>query len=268
MIANVLSIAGSDPSGGAGIQADIKAISANGAFAMAAITALTAQNTRGVSGVHLVPPPFVADQIGAVFEDIKVDAIKIGMIANAAIAQSVAEVLAPHIDIPIVLDPVMIAKGGAPLLDPEAMGAMRELLLPLAHIITPNTPEAAALLQCETAQNREEMAAQAEALRASGPAAVLIKGGHLAGAESPDYLAADDGNVWFEAARVLTKNTHGTGCTLSAALAAQIAQGRSLVEAVKAAKSYVADAIAHADKLEVGHGHGPTHHFHNFGEKK
>lgn len=261
MIANVLSIAGSDPSGGAGIQADIKAISANGAFALAAITALTSQNTQGVNGIHTIPPNFVSDQIKTIFDDIRVDAIKIGMIANAEIAQAVAETLDSYSEIPVVLDPVMIAKGGAPLLDPKAVSVVRDKLLPMAQIITPNTPEAATLLGCDTAQNREEIARQARRLLTLGPKAVFLKGGHLPTEESPDCLAEANGTIWFEGERQNTKNTHGTGCTLSAALAAQLAQGRPLIDAARRAKSYVTQAIANADQLNVGHGHGPVHHF-------
>lgn len=261
MIPNVLSIAGSDPSGGAGIQADIKAISANGAFAMAAITALTAQNTQGVTGIHLTPPDFVRAQIKAVFDDIQVDAVKIGMIANADIAKAVAAALSTRHAQPIVLDPVMIAKGGAPLLHPDAIAVLRDELLPLTTLLTPNLPEAANLLGATTATTRDEMAAQAIALCRLGPDAVLMKGGHLGGADSPDCLATAQGVTWFEGARTQTQNTHGTGCTLSSAVAAQLAKGLSIVEAVTAAKAYVAQAIAQADTLNVGSGQGPTHHF-------
>ena len=263
MIRNVLSIAGSDPSGGAGIQADIKAISANGAYAMAAITALTVQNTKGVSGVHMVPPSFVADQITAVFADIRVDAIKVGMIANADIARAVADVLRLHVNLPIVLDPVMIAKGGAPLLDEGAIATVRNALLPLATVLTPNLPEAAHLLGVAPAITPDEMVVQGHALCALGPKAVLMKGGHLNAIDSPDVLVTQAGEHWFNAPRVMTENTHGTGCTLSAALAAQIAQDHDLPDAVAAAKTYVATAIAQADQLSVGSGHGPTHHFAN-----
>lgn len=263
MIRNCLSIAGSDPSGGAGIQADLKAFSARGTYAMAAITALTAQNTQGVQGAHGVPPAFVADQIAAVFADIRVDAVKIGMIASAEIAEAVADALRPHIGIPIVLDPVMVAKGGAPLLPDDAVGALRELLLPLATHLTPNLPEAAALLGAPEATDRDSMQLQAVALTALGPPAVLLKGGHLAGEDSPDVLVIEDDVHWFNAARTPTANTHGTGCTLSAALAAELAKGHHDTAAVAAAKTYVAGAIAAAGRLSVGHGHGPTHHFHN-----
>lgn len=261
MIANVLSIAGSDPSGGAGIQADIKAISANGCFAMAALTALTAQNTQGVTGIHLIPPAFVQNQIAAVFADIRVDALKVGMIATAEIASALADALADKGSAPVVLDPVMIAKGGAALLQPDAVEVLRQRLLPLAAVITPNLPEAAHLLGTTPATTREEMAAQGRALCSLGPKAVLMKGGHLDIPDSPDCLVTAAGITWFEGDRTRTVNTHGTGCTLSSALAAHLARGRPLPEAVAAAKTYVARAIAASDALSVGSGHGPTHHF-------
>ena len=268
MIPNVLSIAGSDPSGGAGIQADVKAMSANGAFAMAAVTALTAQNTQGVSGVHHVPAGFVRQQIEAVFDDIRVDAVKIGMIATAQIAEAVADALAPRSDLPIVLDPVMVAKGGASLLDDDAVDTLLARLLPLAAVITPNLPEAARILGQTEATSRAEMARQATGMRALGPAAVLIKGGHLVGGESPDCLATAEGVTWIEGTRIATENTHGTGCTLSSALAAQIAHRHPLPQAVANAKSYVSAAIAGAQALSVGAGHGPTHHFANLSFSK
>ena len=262
MIRNVLSIAGSDPSGGAGIQADLKTFSARGVYGMAVLTALTAQNTQGVSGVHPVPPQFVAAQIEAIFADIRVDAVKIGMIANAAIAGAVADILGQHRDVPVVLDPVMIAKGGAALLAADAVDVLTRRLLPLATVLTPNLPEAAALLHETEAKSREDMARQALALAELGPAAVLVKGGHLEGKESPDVLASAGTLTWFEAARFPTKNTHGTGCTLSSAIAAEIAKGLPLPEAVAAAKHYLADAVAAAGQLSVGSGHGPVQHFH------
>lgn len=261
-IPNVLSIAGSDPSGGAGIQADIKAISANHGYAMAALTALTAQNTQGVSGVHLVPPDFVASQIDAVFADIGVDAVKVGMIATAEIAVAVADALARHAPPVVVLDPVMVAKGGASLLAPDAVEAVRARLLPLASVLTPNLPELAALLGEEEAESREAMADQAGRLLDRGPSAVLAKGGHLPGASSPDALVTADGVIWLDGPRHATPNTHGTGCTLSAALATLIGRGMPLPAAARAAKDYVAGAIAASGRLSVGHGHGPTHHFH------
>lgn len=261
MIPNVLSIAGSDPSGGAGIQADIKAISANGAYAMAVLTALTAQNTQGVSDIHIVPPAFVRSQIEAIFADIRVDAIKIGMIATAEGAAAIAQSLAGQAGIPVVLDPVMIAKGGATLLQPDAVAALRDRVLPLATVLTPNLPEAAHLLGVEAATTRDDMVKQGVALCALGPQAVLIKGGHLNGATSPDCLVTAQDVVWFDAPRTRTANTHGTGCTLSSALAAQLARGLGRADATLAAKTFVSNAVAHAGDLSVGTGHGPTHHF-------
>jgi hydroxymethylpyrimidine/phosphomethylpyrimidine kinase len=261
-IRNVLSIAGSDPSGGAGIQADMKAISARGGYAMAALTALTAQNTQGVSAVRPLDPDFVEEQIRMVFADIRVDAVKIGMIANANIAEAVARALEPHRGVHVVLDPVMIAKGGAALLDPQAVAILKERLLPLATLLTPNLPEAAALLGEEEAGDRDAMAAQATRLATLGPAAILMKGGHLAGQDSPDCLLSGEGICWFEGARIAGGNTHGTGCSLSSAIAAELAKGHPLAEAVASAKAWLQQAIAAADRLEVGHGHGPVHHFH------
>ena len=264
MIRNVLTIAGSDPSGGAGIQADLKSFAANGVYGMAALTALTAQNTQGVSRVEVLPAPFVKAQIDSVFADIRVDAIKIGMIATAQIALAVAEALSEHTDIPIVLDPVMVAKGGASLLQEDAMEALRTVLVPMASVLTPNLPEAAGLLGQPEAKTRDEMAAQARALSDSGPQAVLIKGGHLAGNESPDVLWDGQTFYWFEGLRRNTRNPHGTGCTLSSAIAAQLGQGLPPHAAIEKAKHYVAGAIAAADDLTVGQGHGPVHHFHAF----
>lgn len=262
VIANALSIAGSDPSGGAGIQADLKAFSALGVYGMAVATALTAQNTQGVTGIHIVPPDFVAEQIRAIFADITVGAVKIGMIADAAIAGAVADMLARYGDVPVVLDPVMIAKGGASLLTDDAVAVVAERLLPLATIVTPNLPEAAALLGELEARNREEMAGQALRLVGLGANMALVKGGHLPGIDSPDVLASAVGLTWFEAPRVATRNTHGTGCTLSSAIAAELAKGASPKDAVAVAKAYVAGAINAADVLNVGSGHGPVHHFH------
>ncbi len=269
-IKNVLSIAGSDPSGGAGIQADIKAISANGCYAMAAMTALTAQNTEGVSAIQLLEPGFVAEQIDAVFRDIEVDAVKIGMLGDAAITTAVADALLRQRDLKpprhVVLDPVMVAKGGDRLLAEAAVTALREHLLPLATVIVPNLPEAAELLGLPEPKTRADMASMATALHALGPpdgsGAVLLKGGHLPGPESPDLLATAEGEFWFEAERLFTRNTHGTGCTLSSALAARLAVTGDIRTAVEQAKAYIDGAIAAADQLDVGQGHGPTHHFH------
>lgn len=261
MTPNILSIAGSDPSGGAGIQADIKAISANGGYAMAAVTALTAQNTLGVDMVEMVAPKMVAAQIAAIREDIRIDAVKIGMLGNAQIAETVATAL-DGLDAPIVLDPVMVAKGGDRLLQPDAVAALRERLLPRATVLTPNLPEAADLLG-EPEADAAAMHDQGKRLIALGCAAILMKGGHLAGQSSDDVLLTAAGATQLPAPRIATRNTHGTGCTLSSALATQIGLGRPLVTAAQNAKEYITHSIAAADQLTVGDGHGPVHHFSN-----
>lgn len=269
---NVLSVAGSDPSGGAGIQADLKTFAARGTYGMAALTSLTAQNTQGVSAVFPVAADFVAQQLAMIFSDVQVDGVKIGMIVNADIAEAIATVLRKQLikkpDLTIVLDPVMIAKGGAALLDPQAVESLTEKLLPLATLLTPNLPEAAALLCQPVAETREQMLQQGKALLAKGCKAVLMKGGHMAGDSSPDLLLTTEIIKWFEGVRIDTPNTHGTGCTLSSALAAELAKGQSLPDAVREAKSYLARAIAKADTLNVGMkdeqgrslGHGPVYH--------
>lgn len=262
MIPNILSIAGSDPSGGAGVQADIKAISANGGYAMAALTALTAQNTQGVRAVQMLEPDFVAAQIAMIRADIRVDAVKIGMLGTAPIIRAVSTALA-DLAAPIVLDPVMVAKGGDRLLLAEAVAALRAFL-PRATLITPNLPEAADLLEGREAQSMAEMEAQARALLALGPGAVLLKGGHLPEGDCPDLLTTAEGHIWLPGPRHATRKTHGTGCTLSAALATFLGHGLPLATAAAKAKAYVAAAIAHADALTVGQGYGPTHHFHAF----
>ena len=263
MIFTALTVAGSDPSGGAGIQADLKTFSALGVYGMSAVTALTAQNTTGVTGVHLAPAPFVGQQIETVFADVRVNALKIGMIATADIAGAIADTLAGiSVKPPIIVDPVMVAKGGAKLLDPSAVATLVTRILPLANIVTPNLPEAAALLDAEVATTPNDMVAQGQALLGLGPKAVLLKGGHLSGDTSPDLLVTSTETHWFESRRVHTQNTHGTGCTLSAAITAKLATGMPLVKAVESAKTYVQGAIANADHLNIGQGHGPTHHFH------
>lgn len=266
MIPNILSIAGSDPSGGAGIQADLKAISANGGYGMAAITALTAQNTQGVRAVRLTAPEMVTTQIAAIREDIRIDAIKIGMLGSAEIIEAVAVALL-GLSAPVVLDPVMVAKGGDRLLPAEAVAALRDRLLPLSTVITPNLPEAADLLETDIAKDRSGMEAHGRALLAMGPSAVLIKGGHLGGSDSPDLLLTKDDTYWIEGQRHATRNTHGTGCTLSSALATQLGHGVPLPKAVANAKAYIAAAIACSGDLAVGSGHGPVHHFHAFHPK-
>lgn len=261
MIANVLTIAGTDPSGGAGIQADIKAMSALGAYACSAITAVVAQNTQGVRSFQALDPDFVAAQIDAVLDDVRIDAVKIGMIANAGIARVVADRLRDHGARNIVLDPVMVAKSGHALLDPEAVSAVREALVPLASVITPNLPEAAVLLGREDGWTAETMQAALPELMELGSDYVLLKGGHLAGADSTDLLAGPEGTLALKAPRITTTNDHGTGCTLSSAIAALLPH-HDMPEAVARAKAYLHAALAQGDRLEVGRGHGPVHHFH------
>ena len=261
MIPNILSIAGSDPSGGAGIQADLKTFSALGCFGMAAITALTAQNTRGVSGVHVPPAAFVAAQIEAIFADVRVDAIKIGMLASPEIVTAVADCLARHKPAFIVLDPVLVATSGDSLGAPGVVDAMRARLFPLATLITPNLPEAATLAGAPEAIDVEGLERLAALLHGQGARAVLVKGGHLSGAMAEDALFADGVVTRFSAPRVATSNTHGTGCTLSSAIAAHLAQGLALEAAIRAAKTYLTEALRAGDRLDVGHGHGPVHHF-------
>jgi hydroxymethylpyrimidine/phosphomethylpyrimidine kinase len=256
----VLSIAGSDPSGGAGVQADLKTFAALGVYGMAAITALTAQNTTGVYGVHAVPAAFVGAQIARVFEDIPARAVKLGMMANADIVHAVADALEQAGADQVVLDPVMIATSGHALLDADAVAALRARLLPLACVITPNLPEAAALLGCEAITDRGAMAEAASALLALGARAVLLKGGHLPGGDCPDLLITPAGLHWLPGPRFVTRNTHGTGCTLSSALAALLARApQDLPAAARAAKDYVAGAIADADAT-LGRGAGPLAH--------
>ncbi len=262
MTAIAVTIAGSDSSGGAGIQADLKTFSALGVYGASVITALTAQNTRGVQGIHDVPPDFIGAQIDSVFSDLAVGAVKIGMLSRPAAIEAVAAGLARHGADKVVLDPVMVAASGDRLLAPEAVETLRRRLLPIALVVTPNLPEAAALLDEAEARGEDAMRAQAERILGFGPQAVLVKGGHAEGAESVDVLVTRDGARRFASPRIATRNTHGTGCTLSSAIAAGLARGLALEDAVAAAKAYVAAAIAASDRLEIGHGHGPVHHFH------
>ncbi|MEV8319285.1 bifunctional hydroxymethylpyrimidine kinase/phosphomethylpyrimidine kinase [Streptomyces sp. NPDC059900] len=268
-----LTIAASDPSGGAGIQADLKAFSANGAYGTAVLTALTAQNTQGVSGIHAVPPAFVTEQLDTLFADVRVDAVKIGMLADAAIAAAVADALERHRPRNVVLDPVMVSTSGHRLLEADAVSVLRERLLPLADLITPNLPEAGDLLGTAAATNRTDAVEQARALLRAGARRVLLKGGHHThDAESVDILADATGATGalgagvteLSAPRVNTRNTHGTGCTLSAAIAALRPQHNDWTTAVRAAKDYLTGALRAADTLHVGHGHGPVHHFHQY----
>lgn len=257
-----LTIAGSDSGGGAGIQADLKAISANGTYGASVITAITAQNTTAVTAVHEVPAEIVAAQIDAVLSDLAVDAIKLGMLFSPAIIEAVAPRLAAYAGA-VVVDPVMIAKSGDALLQDAAVEALRRHILPRADLLTPNLPEAARLLDQPEATTPDEMAAQGQALMALGPSAVLMKGGHAEGGICTDLLVDPSGVIaTLTAPRVDTANTHGTGCTYSAATAAHLAQGKALQDAVTAAHGYLQAAIRAADDLQVGQGHGPVHHFH------
>jgi hydroxymethylpyrimidine/phosphomethylpyrimidine kinase len=256
-----LTIAGSDSGGGAGIQADLKAFSALGVYGASVVTAVTAQNTRAVTAVHAIPEDVIAAQIAVVLGDLDVCAVKIGMLATPAIIRTVADALA-RFEGPIVLDPVMVAKSGDPLLAEDAVATLREALLARATILTPNLPEAARLLGAAPAADPAEMETQGRALLALGARAILMKGGHGAGDVCTDLLVARDTVLRLESPRLETKNTHGTGCTLSSAIAAGLARGLSLADAVEAAHSYLQGAIRAADRLAVGQGHGPVHHFH------
>ncbi|MEM8687897.1 MAG: bifunctional hydroxymethylpyrimidine kinase/phosphomethylpyrimidine kinase [Pseudomonadota bacterium] len=257
-----LTIAGSDSGGGAGIQADLKTFSALGVYGCSVITALTAQNTQTVSGVMDVPAEFIRQQIDAVFSDIDVHAVKIGMLSVPETIEVVADGLKRHGARNIVLDPVMVAKSGDALLQPHAVEAVREILLPLADLITPNLPEAAALLGEGPVTETGDMHNAASALMALGPKAVLLKGGHLSGDESPDVLMDAEGAEVLHSTRINTRHTHGTGCTLSSAIAAGLAKGKTARQAVGDAKDYITAAIGAADSLGIGEGHGPVHHFH------
>ncbi|WP_313668973.1 bifunctional hydroxymethylpyrimidine kinase/phosphomethylpyrimidine kinase [Sandarakinorhabdus sp.] len=256
MVARILAIAGSDSGGGAGIQADIKTITMLGGYAMTAVTAITVQNTCGVSAVHAVPPEIVAGQIRACIDDIGVDAIKIGMLGNEATINAVADAL-EGCRVPIVLDPVMIAKGGASLIEEEAVWALMQRLLPMATVITPNVPELVALTETEV-EDAADMLLAAQELLNAGPRAVLAKGGHLEGDQLTDWLVTRQGHLAFTDAKIDTTSSHGTGCTLSSALACGLGQGLSLPEAVKRARIYVRLALRSAPGL--GQGHGPMGH--------
>ncbi|MFQ0998118.1 bifunctional hydroxymethylpyrimidine kinase/phosphomethylpyrimidine kinase [Gilliamella sp. BG6] len=258
-----LTIAGSDPSGGAGIQADLKTFSALGAYGMSVITALTAQSTQGVDAVLAISPEFIEAQFNTLYQDIQINSVKMGMLMNKEIVATVHHLLKTNPIPTIVLDTVMVAKGGHPLLKSDAVTAIRELLLPLATIITPNLPEAAALLDCDEAKTEDEMQKQGRELLKLGCKAVLMKGGHLPSNESPDYLITHNNIIRMTFPRIQTKNTHGTGCTLSAAIAALLPKN-NLEEAVAQAKNYLQGAISHADDLNIGKGIGPTHHFYRW----
>jgi hydroxymethylpyrimidine/phosphomethylpyrimidine kinase len=259
-----LTIAGSDSSGGAGIQADLKTFAALGVYGASVLTALTAQNTNGVSAIHQLPSDFVTAQIDAVFSDLDVKAVKIGMVAQLATIDAIVAGLARWAPEHVVLDPVMVATSGDRLLASDAVEGLRTKLIPRASLITPNLPEAATLLDEAVAASETAIESQGKRLLAMGCRAVLIKGGHGQGTESIDYLVSGSGAVRLAAPRVATKNTHGTGCSLSSAIAAGLAKGEEMETAVRHAKAWVSVAIAAADRLGVGHGHGPIHHFHRF----
>jgi len=267
MTAIAVTIAGSDSSGGAGIQADLKTFSALGVYGASVITALTAQNTKGVTGIRDVPPEFIGEQIDAVFSDLVVDAVKIGMLSTAAAIQAVTEGLDRHGQTKVVLDPVMVATSGDRLLQPDAVEMLVQLLIPRALVITPNLPEAAALLGRPIAESEHAMRGQAERLILLGAKAVLIKGGHGTGAESIDLLVGHDTVLRLAAPRIETQSTHGTGCTLSSAIAAGLAKGLPLQDAAREAKDFVTGAIAAANRLTIGSGHGPVHHLHRWWER-
>ena len=258
-----LTIAGSDSGGGAGIQADLKTFSALGVYGASVITAVTAQNTRAVTAVEAISPALIRAQIEAVFADLPPQAVKTGMLGDSqticTVADSLAAVALPY----LVIDPVMVAKSGDKLLADAAIATLRTRLIPLATLITPNLPEAGELLG-RPVTTRDDMPQAAADLLALGCHAVLLKGGHLAGDASDDLLLTTGGATWLSAARHPGKNTHGTGCTLSAAITAGLARGLALVDAVHAAKDYIGAAIVAADRLHVGSGHGPLHHFHRW----
>lgn len=255
----VLTIAGSDASGGAGIQADIKTITAHKMYAMSAITALTAQNTLGVSGILNTPPDFITQQIDCVFNDIRPDAVKIGMTGDAAVIAAIAGALRRHAAENIVIDPVMIATSGSRLLPEEAIAALQEQLLPLAAVITPNLPEAEVISGTKIS-SRTAMLAAARQLAGRFPGGILIKGGHLPNT-ADDLLFWQDTACWFPGKKIPTANTHGTGCTLSSAIACGLADGLPLPAAVRQAKTYLTGALA--DGLSLGHGNGPLNHMYN-----
>jgi hydroxymethylpyrimidine/phosphomethylpyrimidine kinase len=262
MIAQALTIAGSDSSGGAGIQADLKTFSALGVYGASVITSLTAQNTQGVQAVFPIPPDMVKAQLLSVLTDLDIKAIKTGMLLNRDIILAVIEALEHYREIPLIIDPVMVSQSGHDLLEDDAVAILRDRFMPYATLLTPNLHEAAKLLGQKLAENEDEMAAQARALLSLGAKAVLLKGGHSGGGESVDIFAESDNIVRFAAKRIATKNTHGTGCSLASAITAYIARGLPLHEAVAKAKTWLSAAIAAADQLKIGEGAGPVHHFH------
>lgn len=269
MLKKVLTIAGSDSCGGAGIQADLKSFSAQGVYGMSVITAVTAQNTQGVFSVQDITPEIIADQIDAIFKDIHVDAVKIGMVSQIASIQIIREKLLEYSPKNIVLDPVMISKSGYSLLQPEAKQALIEELLPLADVLTPNIPEAEAIIserhkKSSKISNVEDMVTAAEEIHKLGPKYVLIKGGHMDG-KAVDVLFDGMESAFLQSERIHTKNTHGTGCTLSSAIAANLALGHDIRESIQISKEYITTAIEHS--LDIGNGVGPTNHFYTLYKK-
>ncbi|PQJ84806.1 bifunctional hydroxymethylpyrimidine kinase/phosphomethylpyrimidine kinase [Aliivibrio sifiae] len=258
----VLTIAGSDSGGGAGIQADIKAISATGGYACSVLTALTAQNTQGVTAIYPISGEFVEQQLDAVFSDLNVIAVKIGMLSDSDVIHSVAKKIKQYKPQYLVVDPVMVATSGDLLLQSSAIESLKSELLPLADVITPNLPEAAALIGSKVPQNEDEMVAMINELRLLGAKSVLLKGGHLEDdSNSTDLFICADAVERLSMARIETRNTHGTGCTLSSAIASYLAQAHELQAAVTLGKHYITQAIIHADELNIGQGHGPVNHF-------
>jgi len=263
----VLTIAGSDPSGGAGIQADLKTMSACGCYGMSAITAVVDENTIGVTGVHPVPLPFVQGQIRSVLDDIGADAIKIGMLHSSELIRAVWETLSNYRIRDLVLDPVMVATSGDKLLQDEAIDSLKNELIPHVRVITPNIPEAEILLG-EKIKGQDDLRQVVKNLSCNGTVSVLLKAGHLSEEELTDvfYNAETDEILELHSKRISTKNTHGTGCTFSSAVASYLAHGLSLNEAVKQAKEYINQSILHGQDYEIGKGHGPVHHFYRFWE--
>ena len=269
-IPNVLTIAGSDSGGGAGIQADIKAISATGSFACSVITALTAQNTQGVSAIFPVSAEFIGQQLDSIFSDINIAAIKIGMLNDSDVIEVIAEKLEHYNLMNVVLDPVMVATSGDPLIQPSAIQTLKERLIPLVGLITPNLPEAGLLIGEPEPKSESEIEGFIEKLKAHSElynVAILLKGGHFKGKESRDWLIQRNQTAVYTHQRIATKNTHGTGCTLSSAIASYLAQGFDLTEAIGHAKQYLSHALVHADELNVGKGSGPVHHFYTLAAK-
>lgn len=267
-IANVLTIAGSDPSGGAGIQTDLKTFSALGTYGTSVVTALTVQNTCRVAGVYPTPPEVIGEQLEHLLSDVSIDAVKIGMVASLEVAQVIADVLSRYRPRWVVLDPVMVAKSGDTLVDDAGIRAVRDILVPLADVITPNLPEAAVLLDVASPTSLEEMESMLPGLTQLGAPYVVLKGGHLSGETCPDLLASPSGHSWLPASRIVTNNLHGTGCALSSAIAACLAKlphdaaNNAPIEAISDAKQWLHAALAASERLTVGKGRGPVHHFH------